>query len=324
MRKVIKKGTNKLKITTDKNELKPGKNEVLIQVKAAGVNPEDIFASLPRFAPAKHTETVPGLEISGDITAVGQDVDQNLVDQAVIALVPGGGYCEQAVVSTDYIFPMPRKLDYADAAALLVNYITAYQLVVQNARPAPEETVLIHDVDSAYGCAIADLLKKSGCKLIGSAPVKKHYALEDFDLDLLIDYNAPDWTKQIKDFTGTQGVDIIFDPLNSKFNRLNYNLLSSGGRIGFYGYHNQSLFSGKFSRKKLLQDNKAVFGVDLTWLARDTGQLKKITNTLFSMIEKNSISPLVYKTFSLFQVKLAWNTIIKKQNTGKAVLEISV
>src|SRR6266481_347839 len=152
----------------------PGQGEVLIRVKAAGLNFADILARQGLYPDAPPKPCVVGYEVSGVVEAVGDGVDQTVIGKPVIAMTHFGGQAELVVSPLKQIFEKPEQLSFEQGAAIPVNYLTAWALLVTMGGLKKEESVLIHNAGGGVGLAALDIAKHIGAKTYGTASASKH------------------------------------------------------------------------------------------------------------------------------------------------------
>src|SRR6266481_5656031 len=161
-------GVNVMKVETRPDPV-PAKGEVLVRVKAAGINFADIMARQGLYPDGPKKPCVMGYEVSGAVEAVGEGVDQNLIGKPVIAMTRFGGQAELVAVSALQLFAKPDELTFEQAAAIPVNYLTAWALLVTMGGLKPDEAVLIHNAGGGVGLAALDIAKHIGAKTFGTA-----------------------------------------------------------------------------------------------------------------------------------------------------------
>ena len=191
----------------------PAKGEVLIRTKAAGLNFADILARQGLYPDGPRKPCVMGYEVSGIVEAVGAEVDQSLIGKPVIAMTRFGGQAELVAVSAMQIFEKPDQLSFEQGAAIPVNYLTAWALLVTMGGLQKGEAVLIHNAGGGVGLAALDIAKHIGAKTYGTASPSKHEFLKARGLDHAIDYRNQDWLPVLLDLTQGRGVELAIDPL---------------------------------------------------------------------------------------------------------------
>src|ERR1700730_9718386 len=191
----------------------PAAGQVVIQVRAVGLNFADIMARQGLYPDAPRKPCVLGYEVAGTIIATGPNVSADLKGRSVIALTDFGGQSEKVCVSMKYVFFMPDSLTFEQAAAIPVSYITAYVLIVLMGGLQKGQTILIHNAGGGAGLAALDIAKHIGGITFGTAGKAKHDFLLSRGLDHAIDYRDQDWFTVLMQLTTGRGVDLIIDPL---------------------------------------------------------------------------------------------------------------
>ena len=195
----------------------PKAGEVRIRVEATGVNFADIMGRLGIYPDLPPMPVVPGYEVGGRIDAVGTGVEGSWVGRDVLAVTRFGGYADTVCVPTNQVFARPANMSALEAAAIPVNYFTAWQLVVVMGSLKAGETVLIHSAGGGVGIAATQLAKHIGAKVIGTASAAKHAELCALGVDHLIDYRTEDFEVRTREITNGHGVELILDAVGGEF-----------------------------------------------------------------------------------------------------------
>jgi NADPH:quinone reductase-like Zn-dependent oxidoreductase len=312
----------------------PGKGEVLIRVKAAGLNFADILARQGLYPDAPKKPCVVGYEVSGIIEAVGEGVPQDPIGEPVIAMTHFGGQAELVVVPVKQIFEKPEQLSFEQGAAIPVNYLTAWALLVTMGGLKKEESVLIHNAGGGVGLAALDIAKHIGAKTYGTASTGKHEFLKQRGLDHAIDYRNQDWLPVLMDLTNNRGVELVIDPLGGSSLKKSYRALRTTGRMGVFGMSTASangilgkvralkavMQSPRFSPLGLMSRNKGVFGLNLGHLWGEREKLSSWMKEILNGIDEGWIHPHVDRAFPFDQVAEAHRYIEARKNIGKVVL----
>src|SRR5215813_2144289 len=255
----------------------PRDNEVVIRVRAAGLNFADILARQGLYPDGPPKPCVMGYEVSGVIESVGEGVDRDRIGQAVIAMMRFKGQAELVAVPEMQAFEKPEKVSFEEGAAIPVNYLTAWALLVSMGGLQKEEAVLIHNAGGGVGLAALDIAKHIGAKTFGTASPSKHAFLKERGLHHAIDYRNQDWLPTLMELTGGRGVELVIDPLGGKNWEKSYRALRATGRMGMFGMSvaSASGIRGKlravkaitqmprFNPIKLINRNRGVFGLNL-------------------------------------------------------------
>jgi len=326
-------GPNVLKIQ-EKPDPVPEKEEVKIRVKACGINFADILTRKGLYPDAPPKPCVIGYEVSGIVESVGDNVDKNVIGKSAFALTRFGGYSDVVVVPVFQAIEKPVSLTFEQAAALPVNYLTAYQLLVVMGSLKKGESVLIHNAGGGVGLAALDIAKKIGATTFGTASSNKHVFLMKRGLDYAIDYRTQDWAEVLKQLTEGRGVELIIDPMGGKSWKKSYQALRRTGRLGVFGISTASKAKSggklrllkiifqtpKFHPIRLMNGNKGVFGVNLGHLWREGPKVKQWIEAILEGVKEGWIRPHVDKVFPFEQVSDAHTYIEQRENIGKVVL----
>ncbi|MDQ5846308.1 MAG: medium chain dehydrogenase/reductase family protein [Acidobacteriota bacterium] len=313
---------------------KPDKGEVVVQVKAAGLNFADILARQGLYPDGPKKPCVMGYEVAGVIEDVGDDVDRSIIGTPVVAMTRFGGQSEKVVVQEKQLFDKPEALSFEQAAAIPVNYLTAYALLVAMGGLRKGESVLIHNAGGGVGLAALDIAKHLGATTYGTASPGKHEFLRERGLDHPIDYRNQDWLPVLKQLTGGRGVELVIDPIGGSHWKKSYAALRSTGRLGMFGVSAASAngLAGKLKLVKaalqmprfhplaLLNKNRGVFGLNLGHMWHEPEKIGEWVEEIMRGIDEGWIRPHVDKAFQFAQAGDAHAYMESRKNTGKVVL----
>ncbi|HWP55846.1 MAG TPA: medium chain dehydrogenase/reductase family protein [Pyrinomonadaceae bacterium] len=312
----------------------PAPGEVLIRVKAAGLNFADILARQGLYPDGPPKPCVMGYEVSGVIEAVGEGVDSGIVGEPVIAMTRFGGQAELVSVPDAQVFEKPAELSFEQGAALPVNYLTAWALIVTMGGLRADESILIHNAGGGVGLAALEIARHIGAKTFGTASAGKHEFLRARGLDHPIDYRGQDWLPVLMDLTEGRGVELIIDPLGGNSWKQSYRALRRTGRMGVFGMSvaSASGIKGKLKALKavvamprynplgLMNRNKGVFGLNLGHMWGEGEKVGSWTREIMRGVQQGWIRPHVDRTFSFDQIADAHRYIEARKNIGKIVL----
>jgi NADPH:quinone reductase-like Zn-dependent oxidoreductase len=329
--------TDVLKIQESKDP-EPLPGEVLIKVKAIGINFADILARKGLYPDAPKPPCVVGYEVSGIVEAAGQGVASSIVGKSVLALTRFNGYSEKVCAPETNVFTIPGSLDFEMAAAIPVNYLTAYQLICVMGGLKMGESILIHNAGGGVGLAALDIALHLEATTYGTSSGKKHSFLKERGLNHPIDYRNQDFLSAIMDLTDGKGVELIIDPIGGKNWKKNYKALRSTGRLGVFGV--STVTESKMGRPwqfarlltqmpwynplGLMNANKSVFGVNLGHMWNERDKLRGWMQVILSGIEEGWVRPHVDRTFSFEQAGEGHAYIEARKNIGKIVLVTGV
>ena len=326
-------GTDVLKIQ-ERTDPMPSAGEVLIKVKAIGVNFADILARKGLYPDAPKPPCVVGYEVSGVIEAAGQGVEPSIVGRSVLALTRFNGYADKVCVPEKNVFAIPAGLDFERAAAIPVNYLTAYQLICVMGGLNKGESLLIHNAGGGVGLAALDISIHLGAVTYGTSSAGKHSYLKERGLNHCIDYRNQDFLAAIMRLTDGKGVELVIDPIGGKNWKKSYKALRSTGRLGVFGISTVS--ESKLGRPiqfakliaqmpwynplGLMNANKSVFGVNLGHMWNERDKIAEWMQEILNGVEEGWVRPHVDRSFPFEQAGEAHAYIEARKNIGKIVL----
>jgi NADPH:quinone reductase-like Zn-dependent oxidoreductase len=316
----------------DRPAPEPGAGQVRIAVRAAGLNWADLVARRGLYPDAPAPPAVLGYEVAGEVESAGEGVIGLDPGRRVFAATRFGGFAELAVADAANVVPMPDGTGFENAAAIPVNYVTAYATAVFLPHTRRGETVLVHAAAGGVGIATLQLLRDIGAVAIGTASGSKHQALRANGATHAIDYRTQDTGAEVKRITSGRGVDVVLDGLGEF--RESFDLLAPGGRLVAHGASNvigggreglreriraKAVFP-ELDALRLMNENKAVIGFNMMrhWEAR--GSLAELLQPLRDPIERGVIEPVVAATFPLEEAAAAHELLESRRNVGKVVL----
>ena len=312
----------------------PRDDQVLIRVRAAGLNFADILSRQGLYPDSPPKPCVMGYEVSGVVEAVGKEVNSSFAGKSVAAMTRFGGQSDLVAVKATQIFEKPEKLTFEQAAAIPVNYLTAYALLVVMGSLHAGESVLIHNAGGGVGLAAIDIAKKIGAVTYGTASPGKHKFLAERGLDQAIDYRNQDWLPVLKEMTNGRGVDLVIDPIGGAHWKKSYAALRATGRLGMFGISTVSAngLSGKLNMLKaaiqtprfhpfaLLNKNRGVFGLNLGHMWHEPEKVALWMRDILRGVEEGWVNPYVDRAFSFDEAGAAHRYLEERKNIGKVVL----
>lgn len=312
----------------------PRNGEVRIRVEACGVNFADVMGRLGIYRDAPPAPYVPGYEIAGIIDAMGQGVPDLHEGQKVFAVTRFGGYSDTICVPYRQVFPRFDWMSAQDAAALPVTFLTAYVGLVVMGSLRSGDKVLIHNAGGGVGLAALTLCKIVGAETYGTASPEKHEFLRQEGLDFLIDYRNRDYEQVLLEMTGRKGVNLILDSLGGAHWRKNFRLLLPTGRLVMLGASSMAPRKRRswlavarlmanlslFNPLQLMNENKAVMGVNLGHLWEYADMLQPWMQQILHWYDEALFRPHISATFSLENAAEAHHFIQDRKNFGKVLL----
>jgi NADPH:quinone reductase-like Zn-dependent oxidoreductase len=312
----------------------PANGQVLICVRASGLNFADIMARQGLYPDGPPKPCIMGYEVSGIVEAVGAEVDGSLVGQPIVAMTRFGGQAELVAVPFAQTFEKPETLSFEQGAAIPVNYLTAWALLVTMGGLKKGEAVLIHNAGGGVGLAALDIAKHIGAVTYGTASPGKHSFLKERGLDHAIDYRDQDWLPVLMDLTQGRGVELAIDPLGGASWKKTYRALRTTGRMGVFGISTASasgirgklralkamVQTPKFHPLGLMSRNKGVLGLNLGHMWGEGEKVASWTFEIMRGIQQGWIQPHVDRTFPFDQIAEAHRYLEARKNIGKVVL----
>lgn len=314
---------------------KPAANELLVRVRAAGVNFADILARQGIYPEAPPRPCVVGYEVSGVVEAAGGPEGAAWVGKEVLALTDFGGYAEAVKVDHRHVWEKPSALSFEQAAAIPLNYITAWGLLVAMGGLSRGETVLVHNAGGGVGLAALDVARHVGARVLGSASPRKHAFLKERGLDHAIDYTRPDWPAEVLRLTDGKGVELAIDPIGGAHWKKTYGVLRSTGRMGMFGISSAAAGAGLkamlgmlkllasspiYHAGKLIPANRGVYGINIHSMYADWEKLDAWMRQILSGVDEGWVRPHVDAAFPFAEVAAAHARLEVRGNLGKVLL----
>jgi NADPH:quinone reductase len=303
----------------------PGMGEVLIEVKASGVNRPDLQQRQGGYDPPPGVTDIPGLEVAGKIVAVGLGVPHLHVGDEVCALVAGGGYATHCVAPAPQTLPIPKGLTMVEAAAIPETFFTVWTNVFERARFQPGESFLVHGGTSGIGTTAIQLTRALGAHQIfaTAGTIEKCRACEALGATRGIDYKIMDFLKVIREMTGGRGVDVILDMVGGDYVARNLEALAIDGRlvqIAFLRGAQAEINLNPLMRKRITFTGS-------TLRPRTVEQKGAIARALeehvWPLVERGELRPVIHATFPLRDASLAHAALEAGDHVGKIILTVS-
>ncbi len=298
--------------------------DVLVKVMAAGVNRPDVAQRKGRYAPPKDASPdIPGLEVAGEIIAVGDQVKTWKKGDHVCALVAGGGYAEYCAVPAGQCLRVPRGLTFIEAASLPETFFTVWSNVFDRGRFTRGESFLVHGGTSGIGVAAIQMVKALGGTVYATAGTdEKCRYCESLGATRGINYKTEVFRDVVKESTGGRGVDIILDMIGGSYTQPNLEILAEDGRLVLINYmkgDETSIRLSQIMRKRLTLTGSTLRPRDVRFKSAIAG---KLNEHIWPLLENRSVKPVVYKVFPLSSAPEAHDLMESSQHIGKIVLEV--
>lgn len=303
---------------SDVPDLSPGPGEVLIEVAAAGVNRADLMQRQGFYPPPPGISEVPGLEVSGTITALGDTTTGWVIGDEVCALLAGGGYAQQVVVPAGQVLPVPQGVSLQDAAALPEVACTVWSNIVMTAHLKTGDLFLQHGGSSGIGTMAIQIAKHLGARIaVTAGSQEKLDACAALGADILINYREQDFVEIIQD---AGGADVILDVVGAKYLSRNVTALADSGRLVIIGL--QGGTKAELDINQLLVKRGTVAATNLRSrpLEQKAAIVHQVRENVWPLIANGTMKPVVSETFPIEQAGDAHRAMAQSQHIGKILL----
>jgi NADPH2:quinone reductase len=317
----------------------PKVGEVRVRMLAAGVSLPDVMMREGIHPETPRLPFTPGWDLVGVVDRLGAGVSGLTPGQTVAALPIHGAYAEYVCLPYREWVPVPAGLDPAEAVSLILNYVTAYQMLHRSAKAVAGQRVLIHGASGGVGTALLQLGRLAGLEMFGTCSAKGASAVTDLG-GIPIDYQNQDFVREVRRLTG-EGVDVVFDGIGGTHIWRSRKALHRGGRVVAYGLTGMlqggRLASGRSGRRQrfrgiaifglyilggwLLPGRKRVVPYSIQWQKRvRPAVFRQDLTTLFDLLKHGKVKPLVAGRFPLTEARQAQELLGKGGVTGKIAL----
>jgi NADPH:quinone reductase-like Zn-dependent oxidoreductase len=322
-------------------DVQPKAGEVLIRVKAIGVNFADLLQRMGVYPGTPKPPFVPGLEIAGVVEKVLEgakpgEIEPLQAGDAVVALTQFNAYAEWAAVPAARVFRLPPGIPFDEAAAVLVNYLTAYHAMFTMGNMQRGERILIHGAGGGVGIAAVQLARTRGLVTFGTAGPAKLAYLRKIGVEHPIDYTKIDFVEAMRNYA-PDGIEMVMDAIGGRSFARSYQCLGPTGRLVLYGFSagagtgaTRSALAGlkatlqtpRFDPIDLMDKNISVIGVRLSKLASRPALLRSELAEIFRLYGEGKIKPVISRTFPFDRAAEAHEYIHGRKNIGKVVLAV--
>ena len=302
----------------------PGPGELLIRVAFAGVNRPDVLQRQGNYPPPTGASPIPGLEVSGEVVALGEGVDPVMLGQRVCALVSGGGYAEYCLAKPGHCLPVPDGLGLAEAAAIPETLFTVWHNVFERGWAKEGETLLVHGGTSGIGSMAIMLGKLFGLTVLTTCGTdEKCEAAMKIGADLAINYRTQDFVEEVKAFTQGQGVELVLDMVAGDYVPRNLACLAQDGRyvvIAVLGGARATINVAQLMVRRITLTGSTLrirSDVFKSLLAQEIGQV------VWPSVEQGRLRPVMDMAFPLAEAGAAHARMEAGEHIGKIVLNIA-
>jgi NADPH2:quinone reductase len=297
-------------------DLTPGPGQVVVSVKAVGVNPVDTYIRAGAYAVRPPLPYTPGLDAAGMVAAVGEGVESVEVDERVyVAGTLRGAYAEQALCDAAQVHRLPERVSFAQGAGVNIPYATAYRALYHRAHGQPGETVLVHGASGGVGIAAVQMARARGFTVIGTAGTEKGRKLVlEQGAHHVVDHREEGYAEQIMRLTKGRGVDIILEMLANVNLARDLTLLALRGRVVVIGNRG----SIEINPRATMQRDLSILGFTLMNAGKE--ELVSIHAALIAGLESGTLNPVVGRQMPLAEAALAHRAVMEPGAYGKIIL----
>ncbi|WP_262694018.1 NAD(P)H-quinone oxidoreductase [Kordiimonas aquimaris] len=310
-------------VITEREKPVPKNGEVLIAVKAAGVNRPDVVQRMGLYPPPPGASDIPGLEVAGTIEALGEGVSGLEIGQAVCALVPGGGYAEFCTAPSQTCMPIPDGLTFIEAAAIPETYFTVWSNVFDRAALQSTETLLVHGGSSGIGSTAIQLGKAFGAKVITTVGNAGKVAFcNNLGADFVINYREQDFVEEVNTYTNGVGVNVVLDMVGGDYIEKNIGCLAPDGRhvsIAFLGGPSVAFNMLPVMLKRLTLTGSTLRPRDNDFKGAIAAKLQE---HVWPLLASRKVQPVIDTVVPLSEANKAHALMESSTHMGKIVLEI--
>ncbi len=312
-------GLESLRVT-EVEKPKPGATEVLLEVKAAGINFAEIEMTKGRYPAVRKLPFVMGFEAAGIVVEAGSQAKNVKVGDKITAIVSSGGYAEYATADAGFAIPIPDGISFAEAATIPVHGLSAYALLKFAAKPQPKESLLIQAAAGGVGLYLVQLAKILGVtRVIALASSKEKTDLvTTLGADVAINYSNGDWTDRVMEATGGKGVDIVLEAASGKVGEESFKLAAPFGRIVVFGAKNIHDTVSTEQIRQIVYKNQSLIGFNIPTLRPE--QIGECIPGLLNLIAQGKLKLFAGNSFPLSHVKEAFEALSSRRTIGKVVL----
>ncbi len=301
----------------------PGKGEVLIKVAAAGVNRPDVLQRQGSYPPPPGASDIPGLELAGEVVALGEGVSAPKLGDQVCALVTGGGYAEYCVAPAPQCLPLPKGYSMEQAAALPETFFTVWVNVFERSGLKPGETLLVHGGTSGIGTTAIQLATALGSRVFATAgSAEKVKACEELGAERGINYREEDFVEVVKQATDGRGVDVILDMVGGDYIPRDIKALAEDGRLSFIAFLGGPKAEVNFM--PLMLKRLTITGSTLRARPVEVkaALATKLKEKVWPLLEAGRIAPVMAASFPLGEAAAAHALMESSGHIGKIVLTV--
>lgn len=297
-------------------ELEPGPGQILLQVKAVGVNPVETYIRAGTYAAKPPLPYTPGADAAGVVVKIGEGVGNRRAGERVYAAgTATGAYAQYALCAESQVYPLPERVTFEQGAAIGVPYGTAYRALFQRARVAPGEWVLIHGASGGVGIAAVQLARAAGLKVIGTGGTGEGRRLiEREGAHHVLDHGAPDYLEELMNITAGRGADVIVEMLANVNLGKDLGVVAKNGRIVIVG----SRGPVEINPREAMTRDANVLGMTLFNVGPE--DMVRIHAALYAGLDNSTLRPVIGRKYPLTEAAQAHRQVMEPGAYGKILL----
>ena len=301
----------------------PGKGEILVKVAAAGVNRPDVRQRQGSYPPPKGATDIPGLEIAGEVAALGPEVKRWKLGDKVCALVVGGGYAQYCLAYESHALPVPSTLSMIEAAAVPETFFTCWQNMFVRADVKSGDWVLVHGGTSGIGTTAIMLAKAFGAKVITTAgSAEKCAAAKKLGADVAVNYKTEDFVAKTKEATDGKGANLIVDIVGGDYVDRNYEAAADQGIIAQVSFLESPKATVNFARLMMKRLHHTGSTLRPRTVAEKAAIARGVEERVWPLVIAGKIKPVIDSTFALKDAAAAHARMESSLHIGKIVLTV--
>ena len=299
-------------------DLEPSANQILVRVKASGINPVDTYIRAGLHAQKPNLPFTPGKDAAGIVEKVGSSIKKFKVgDRVLTADSITGTYAEFSLCEENHLIKLPENVSFEQGAGVFVPFATAYRALFQKAKARKGETILVHGASGGVGIAAVQWAKNAGLKVIGTASsVEGKKLVKEQGANFVFDHSNENYLSEIKEATNGRGVEVILEMLANVNLVKDFEVLAMFGRISVIGNRG----SLDFNPRLVMGKDASIFGMSL--FNAPKAEMKEIYKAIFDGLAKGFLNPIVGRTFALSKAAAAHHAVIEDKAFGKIVLKV--
>jgi len=312
-------GSKSLRLV-DVEKPKPAGQEILIEVKAAGVNYADVELSRGNYPASRPLPYIIGFEASGVVVELGSQVTTLKVGDRIATVVSSGGYAQYATALASNAIPIPYGMSFAEASTIPIQGLSAYTLLKVAAKPLPLETVLIQAAAGGVGLYLVQLTKLLGVKRVIAlaSSNEKLKLVRSLGADVVINYSEKSWFDQVGQATGGKGADVVLEMASGEIGDESFKLIAPFGRVVVFGARNYSDALSTEKMQQLIFKNQSIIGFAFPTLRPE--QIRECVPGLLDLISARKLKLFADNSFPLVEAKSAFAALSSRKTIGKVVL----